>query len=109
MIKVDQTSFSKNDDTSLDEQVASAKQGDDEARNEMLKQYQPFIAKSVSEVCKRYIDPARDDEFSIGLLAFNEAIQSYSCDKEAPSSLSPVSLLNEKLLIISVMNRKGFP
>lgn len=28
-------------------------------------------------VCKRYIDQEQDDEFSIGLIAFNEAIDSF--------------------------------
>ncbi|QAS51771.1 RNA polymerase sigma factor SigI [Halobacillus litoralis] len=96
--------FQKNN-TSLDAQVESAKQGDDEARNEMLKQYQPFIAKSVSEVCKRYIDPTKDDEFSIGLLAFNEAIQSYSCDKGS-SFLSFARLVIKRKVIDHIRNEQ---
>ncbi|MBN8237241.1 RNA polymerase sigma factor SigI [Halobacillus kuroshimensis] len=99
--------FHKND-ASLDEQVASAKEGDDEARNEMLKQYQPFIAKSVSEVCKRYIDPARDDEFSIGLLAFNEAIQSYSSNKGS-SFLSFARLVIKRKVIDYIRNEQKRP
>lgn len=43
----------------------------------MIEDYQPFIATSVSRVCKRYIDQEQDDEFSIGLIAFNEAIDSF--------------------------------
>ncbi len=65
----------------LEEMIASVQQGDKSLQNYLLKSYQPFIAKSVSEVCKRYIDPQKDDEFSIGLAAFNEAILSYSPDK----------------------------
>ncbi|MCA1022643.1 RNA polymerase sigma factor SigI [Halobacillus litoralis] len=99
--------FHKND-ASLDAQVASAKEGDDEARNEMLKQYQPFIAKSVSEVCKRYIDPARDDEFSIGLLAFNEAIQSYSSAKGS-SFLSFARLVIKRKVIDYIRNEQKRP
>ncbi|QTN01376.1 RNA polymerase sigma-I factor [Sediminibacillus dalangtanensis] len=55
--------------------------GNEEVQNRLLKAYQPFVAKSVSDVCKRYIDPQIDDEFSVGLLAFNEAMLSYSADK----------------------------
>ncbi|KGX87352.1 RNA polymerase sigma-I factor [Pontibacillus litoralis] len=66
---------------SLEEQVELAKSGNEQVLNDLLKNYQPFIAKSVSEVCKRYIDPSKDDEFSIGLMAFHEAIQSYSREK----------------------------
>ncbi|WP_373895603.1 RNA polymerase sigma factor SigI [Virgibacillus natechei] len=65
----------------LDAMVASAQQGDHSVQNHLLTAYQPFIAKCVSEVCKRYIDPKRDDEFSIGLSAFNEAIQAYSTER----------------------------
>ncbi|MGI8317105.1 RNA polymerase sigma-I factor [Halobacillus mangrovi] len=98
----------KKDDTSLDDQVQSAKNGDDEARNEILKQYQPFIAKSVSEVCKRYIDPSKDDEFSIGLLAFNEAIQAYSCDKGS-SFLSFARLVIKRKVIDHIRNEQKRP
>ncbi|WP_226576581.1 RNA polymerase sigma factor SigI [Halobacillus litoralis] len=95
-------------DTSLDAQVASAKKGDEEARNEMLKQYQPFIAKSVSEVCKRYIDPTKDDEFSIGLMAFNEAIQSYSSEKGS-SFLSFARLVIKRKVIDYIRNEQKQP
>lgn len=64
----------------LEEKVALIQQGDVELRDDIIKAYQPFIAKSVSSVCKRYITET-DDEFSIGLIAFNEAIQKFSADK----------------------------
>ncbi|WP_077324945.1 RNA polymerase sigma factor SigI [Virgibacillus siamensis] len=68
-------------DKHLNELIAFAQQGDADIQNELLEKYQPFIAKCVSEVCKRYIDVKKDDEFSIGLAAFNEAILSYSPEK----------------------------
>ena len=39
-----------------------------------------FIRKSISSVCRRYITE-QDDEYSIGLFAFNEAIEQYSYTK----------------------------
>lgn len=65
----------------LEEMLSLAKQGDAAVQNYLLKAYQPFIAKCVSEVCKRYIDPGHDDEFSVGLSAFNDAIFSFSPEK----------------------------
>ncbi|WP_010529830.1 RNA polymerase sigma factor SigI [Lentibacillus jeotgali] len=65
----------------LEDMIILAQQGDQNIQNHLLKNYQPFIARCVSEVCKRYIDPQADDEFSIGLSAFNEAIMSYSPEK----------------------------
>ncbi|WP_285852440.1 RNA polymerase sigma factor SigI [Robertmurraya korlensis] len=64
----------------LEETVFAIQNGDQGLQNELIHQYKPFIAKSVSSVCKRYISET-DDEFSIGLIAFNEAIQKYSSDK----------------------------
>lgn len=64
----------------LEEKVKRIQQGDNELREDVIKDYQPFIAKSVSSVCKRYISE-NDDEFSIGLIAFNEAIQKFSTEK----------------------------
>lgn len=64
----------------LEEMVLKIQNGDQHLKNELIKQYQPFIAKTVSSVCKRYIDESTD-EFSIGLIAFNEAIEKYAIDK----------------------------
>nr|WP_114351098.1 RNA polymerase sigma factor SigI [Saliterribacillus persicus] len=67
----------------LEEQIEAIQQGDKDLENQLLKNYQPFIAKCVSEVCKRYIYRTTDDEFSIGLMAFNEAMHDYSPNKGA--------------------------
>ncbi|MCY8267971.1 RNA polymerase subunit sigma, partial [Bacillus haynesii] len=64
----------------LEESVISIQKGNQQLQNELIDQYKPFVAKTVSSVCKRYIDE-KDDEFSIGLIAFNEAIEKYSSDK----------------------------
>ncbi|OCA89805.1 RNA polymerase sigma factor SigI [Pradoshia sp. D12] len=64
----------------LTETVLLIQEGDLELRNNLLKKYKPFIKKSVSSVCRRYIRET-DDEFSIGLIAFNDAIDKFSPDK----------------------------
>src|SRR5699024_3559593 len=61
--------------------IMSAQEGDGTIQNFLLRSYQPFIATCVSEVCKRFIDTKKDDEFSIGLWAFNEAILSYAPER----------------------------
>ncbi|KGP73088.1 RNA polymerase sigma-I factor [Pontibacillus yanchengensis] len=100
--------FKKDGDDSLEELVTLAQDGDEEAQNHLLKQYQPFIAKSVSEVCKRYIDPSKDDEFSIGLMAFHEAIQSYSREKGS-SFLSFAKLVVKRKVIDYIRNDQNNP
>ncbi|MBL4952463.1 RNA polymerase sigma factor SigI [Neobacillus sp. OS1-32] len=64
----------------LEETVALIQQGNSSLLNELIDAYKPFIAKTVSSVCKRYIYET-DDEFSIGLIAFHEAIEKYSPER----------------------------
>ncbi len=60
--------------------VLRIQQGDIRMRNQFITDYQPYVAKMTSRFCKRYIDPARDDEFSIALAAFNEAINQFNME-----------------------------
>ncbi|MDQ0217316.1 RNA polymerase sigma factor SigI [Peribacillus cavernae] len=63
--------------SSLEETVLKIQDGDVYLRDELIHSFKPFIAKTVSSVCRRYINES-DDEFSIGLIAFNESIDKYS-------------------------------
>jgi RNA polymerase sigma factor len=72
--------LTKNKKRTLEESVLLIQQGDRLLLNEIIDSYKPFIAKNVSSVCKRYIYES-DDEFSIGLIAFNEAIEKYSPER----------------------------
>ncbi|MGL4736941.1 MAG: sigma factor [Cellulosilyticaceae bacterium] len=49
----------------------------------VIKDYMPFIISEISHVTNRYVSIENDDELSIGLIAFYEAIQRYSEDKGA--------------------------
>ncbi len=64
----------------VEQTVLRIQSGDIKLRNQFIADYQPFVAKSASRFCKRYIDPSRDDEYSIALSAFNEAINKFSAD-----------------------------
>jgi RNA polymerase sigma factor len=64
-------------DERVEDRVAAIQQGDHLLRNQLITDYQPFVAKAVSRFTKRFIDPAHDDEYSVALQAFNEAIDSY--------------------------------
>ncbi|NLT96400.1 MAG: RNA polymerase sigma-I factor [Clostridia bacterium] len=63
--------------------VVEAQLGDEIARERLLKEYTPFILRVASNFCNRYLVMGQDDEASIGLMAFNEAIDKYSADKGA--------------------------
>ncbi|AGA68878.1 RNA polymerase sigma-I factor [Desulfitobacterium dichloroeliminans LMG P-21439] len=60
------------------ENLVSAQQGDTLAREELIQSYKPFIAKVSSKICNRYLTWDNDDELSIALLAFNEAIDHFN-------------------------------
>lgn len=49
--------------------------------NNFITEYKPFITKSVQEHVGRFVEYGRDDELSVGLMAFEEAIRSYDMDK----------------------------
>ncbi len=65
----------------LAEMVALAQQGNAEAREALIRSYTPFVMRVSAGVCGRYIDAERDDEASVALLAFHEAINTYRADR----------------------------
>jgi RNA polymerase sigma factor len=64
----------------LEQLVMLVQDGDIKLRNQILADYQPFVAKVTGSFCKRYIDPRYDDEYSVALSAFNEAINRFSME-----------------------------
>lgn len=89
---------------SLEDKVERIQQGDLTLQNELIEAYKPFIAKHVSEVCKRYITEY-DDEFSIGLIAFNEAIEKFN--KERGTSLLSLAEVMIKRRVIDYIRQQA--
>lgn len=58
-----------------------AQQGDAEARDQLLRDFMPYILKIASRATGRYLRPGIDEEISVALLAFNEAIDSFQNSK----------------------------
>lgn len=65
----------------LEERINLIQAGDEVEKNRLIKEYIPFIQKNISQQMGRYIDINNDDLYSIGLMAFNEAIDKYNQDK----------------------------
>lgn len=82
----------------LERIVCDIREGNPYLRNRLITEYQPFIGKVVSKVCKKYIDPSRDDEFSIGLMAFDEAINHYT-EEKGSSFLSFAELVIRRRIV----------
>lgn len=72
-------------------------QKDHQIRHDLIKKYQPFIAKTASKVCKKYIDPSLD-EYSIALQGFNEAIDKFNYD-QGSSFLSFAEMVIQRRVI----------
>ncbi len=66
---------------SLENKLSNIKNGDEEERERLIKDYLPFIIKTVSNKINRYIETENSPEYIIGLEAFNEAIDKYDFPK----------------------------
>ncbi|WP_100523503.1 RNA polymerase sigma-I factor [Mycobacteroides abscessus] len=82
----------------LEHDVYLAQNGDLDVRNKLIAQYTPFITQVASKVCKRFIDPSRDDEFSVAMEAFDEAVNKYTAGKGS-SFLSFADLVIRRRII----------
>lgn len=64
-------------DMAVMELIMSAQQGDGVARENLIAQHRSFIRLTSCSICKRQLVWENDDELSIALLAFNEAIDAF--------------------------------
>ncbi len=64
--------------------VIIIQKGDRTARDKLVEEYKPFIWKTANQLCKRMLEWGRDDELSIGLIAFNSAIDTFDPEKQIP-------------------------
>ncbi|MFZ5988787.1 MAG: sigma-70 family RNA polymerase sigma factor [Bacillota bacterium] len=61
--------------------ILRIKEGDNQLREKFIKDYIPFIVKVLTSSTQTKIDIKNSDEYSIGLIAFNEAIEKYDANK----------------------------
>lgn len=54
-----------------------AASGDKQAREDFIRIHMPFILRAASQTSHRFLQWGRDDELSISMMAFNEAIDSF--------------------------------
>lgn len=65
----------------LSQLLEEAKRSSGESRNRLIQMYQPFILKVAARVSGRFIRAGSDDEASIAMIAFNEAIDRFDQNK----------------------------
>ncbi len=84
------------EENSIVQRVYAAK-GNMEEADQLISDYMPFIESQVLKVMKRSVDVKKQDELSIGMIAFHEAINGYS--KTRGSFLSYASLIIRNRII----------
>jgi RNA polymerase sigma factor len=62
---------------SIEDWVKIIQAGDEFEKNLFIREYIPFIKKTLSKQLGQYIEVENNDLYSIGLIAFNEAIDKY--------------------------------
>ncbi|WP_278046745.1 RNA polymerase sigma-I factor [Clostridium sp. DJ247] len=65
---------------SLEERVEKAKKNQKEL-NKLIETYKPFIASTMQKKTGRFLEYGYDDELTIGMMAFKEAVESYDKSK----------------------------
>jgi len=78
---------------SLEKLVLKAK-SDKETSEKLIAQFKPFIASVIQKKIGKYLEYGVDDELSIGLIAFNEAIQNYDYKKGKFLSFARLVIIN---------------
>lgn len=65
---------------SLEERVEKAKKNEEEL-DKLIEEYKPFIASTLQKKKGKYLKYGYDDELTIGMMAFKEAIEAYDKSK----------------------------
>lgn len=84
-------------EVTLEERVKSIQDGDEHDKNNLIKEYIPFIKKVLSNQLGSYVQVENDDSFSVGLMAFDEAIEKY--DENRGNFLTFASMVIKSRLI----------
>ncbi|AEV69351.1 RNA polymerase sigma-I factor [Acetivibrio clariflavus] len=81
MINLKLRSMRKQEADSFLDIIQKIKDGDVLLRNKFINDYKPFILKCVYKLVGKKENLVQSDEYSIALMAFNEALDSYDADK----------------------------
>lgn len=87
----------KNDEN-LNRIINRIKDGDDGLREQVISDYKHFIIRCVSKFVNKYIDTENSEEYSIGLIAFNSAIDDYDEIKNSSFLNFAELVINRRLI-----------
>lgn len=78
--------------------IDHVQQGQERLREGTIKKYLPFILRVTSRTCKRYVRFGVDDEVSIAVIAFNEAINKYDASKSGAFFSYAENVINRRII-----------
>ena len=78
--------------------IAQVQQGQGSTREEIIRRYLPFVLKITSQLCKRYVKLGVDDEVSIALMAFNEALDKYDLTQKTSFFAFAESVIKRRII-----------
>ncbi|OPZ89997.1 MAG: RNA polymerase sigma factor SigI [Firmicutes bacterium ADurb.Bin419] len=84
------------------------KKGDKLLKDKFISDYRPFVIKSVSRALNnKYIDIENCEEYSVGLIAFNEAIDKYDEDRKCSFKKFSYQVIQRRLIDYKRKNQKA--
>lgn len=78
--------------------VVKAQKGDHHSREKLLKKHHNYIAKVSSVICGRFLTWENDEELSIALIAFNEAIDAYDTEGSVQFTSFAQTVIKRRLI-----------
>lgn len=87
--------------------IAKIKSGETQLKEGLINDYKPFIIKVISKTTGKYVDLQNSDEITIGLMAFNEAIECYNSDKNSSFLSFAETVIKRRLIDYARQNYKN--
>lgn len=90
----------------IKDSVKKIQAGDTALKERFLNDYKPFVLKVVSKTTRKYADVESSEEFSIALIAFNEAIECFYEEKNSNFLKFAETVINRRLIDYYRSNKK---
>lgn len=106
MAKLSILKLLKPDKDSTNDIVAKIQNGDRLLKERFISDYTPFILKTVARITGKYVDIENSEEYSIALMAFDEAINCFNIDKSKSFLAFSDLVINRRVIDNIRRNRK---
>jgi RNA polymerase sigma factor len=94
-------------DLEIRRDILQVQQGKEDVRESIIKKYLPFILKVTARTCKRFIRLEEDDEASIALMAFNEALDKYNLEQNTSFFSFAETIIKRRIIDYFRKSQKG--